>query len=230
MDPVVRGESQCQSLSFGASSLQTLACPELQRAQRLVVLAALEKVRKLVWVHVWVEVFGRGEVGAIVVLGRIVRVLLHILLESKCEKMWPRAVQQGPHVSEEGQGVHHLLQERVPRTAGHESVDHQSLCVGVHDGVSVGLLADKAGVAECEGVQWTQALHVQVSVHPAELVQHHVAEGVSTLDVLRVGIIDGQQGGETVVDQLTSALVRPQPVLPVWVVSGPRPVKCGQLY
>ena len=69
MDPVVHGESQRQSLSFGASSLQTLACPELQRAQCLVVLAALEKVCKLVRVHVWVEVFSWGEVGAIVVLG-----------------------------------------------------------------------------------------------------------------------------------------------------------------
>ena len=126
MDPVVRGKSQRQSLGSGASSLQTLARPELQRAQRLVVLAALVKVCKLVRVHVWVEVFGRGKVGAIVMLGRIVRVLLRVLLENEREKMRPRAVQQGPHVSKEGQGVHHLLQERVPRAAGHESVDHQS--------------------------------------------------------------------------------------------------------
>ena len=60
-----------------------------------------------------------------------------------------------------------------------------------------------------------------VGVHPAKLVKHHVAQGISELDFLRVGVVDRQQGGETVPDQLTGTAVRPQPVLPVRVMPGP---------
>ena len=143
--------------------------------------------------------------------------------EHAAHEVRPRSVEVTPHVGEVGQGLHRHLHERVAPAAGHESVAGEVPHVGEQDGVGVGLLPEEAGVADSEGVQRTQAFHVQVGVHPAELVEHHVADGVLAFRVSGVGVVDGQQGGVAVLDELASAPVCPQPVLPVRVMPGPRP-------
>ena len=68
----------------------------------------------------------------------------YIFLVHVCKKMGSRAVKVQPHMSKVWQSINHSSQERVSLATRKEGINHQSLCVGVEDGVGVWLLTQKA--------------------------------------------------------------------------------------
>ena len=88
-------------------------------------------------------------------------------------------------------------------------------------GVRLGFQAEHKLLPGQELVNGAQTLEVEVDVDATDVMEDEVAPGIGALDVLIVPVIDGEELGIVLVEESPNVLVRPEPILPHWVVAQP---------